>query len=338
MARAGRVGVATASAVALAYVGQRLPTAFHEAGHAIIGVHLGECGITCDDGSHGDIDARPPGPLLRFATVTSRTTAKGQVYLGETKLTVRWRDMPRYVRWHHVDPSASSSSSPVLQKGTVVLPDSSSGSHGAEQDGAGPSATLALARVTYLLGGWIAQDRLAPSLALPFVSSPQLSEDERVDTQLDRLIARPGTASGDLRKARALVCNGSADAATGPSLPSPSLPALRAAFAFADAIVSQRWADLCALSGALLVRGTVDGSQMASLVQQRRRALNILPRQQQQQQPDSVEAEPPPPLLRLVSPFPFLFGCIWAATLWPARDPRLAGPGEPARTGGGGGE
>lgn len=325
---ASRVGVATASTIALAYVGQRLPTAFHEAGHAIIGVHLGECGIACDDGSRGVIVA-PTGPLLRFATVTPRTTVKEQVYLGETKLTVRWRDMARHVTWRRADSSAPSVSPPmpVLQSSTVVSPGGSgSGSCTVGQDGSGPSAKLALARVTYLLGGWIAQDRLMSSLALPFAPASQLSEHERVDGQLDRLIARPGTASGDLRKARALVCSGSASAVADVPVHSPPLPALRAAFTFADAIVSLRWADLCALSGALLVRGTVDGSQMAALVRHRRQALNLPP----QQPPDGVETESPPPLLRLVSPFPFLFGCIWAAVRWPSRDPSLAGPGEPA--------
>ena len=51
-----------------------------------------------------------PRPLLRFATIEPRTTPKGVTYLGETKLTIRWRHMSRHVEWQEPLPSAHSSS------------------------------------------------------------------------------------------------------------------------------------------------------------------------------------------------------------------------------------
>ena len=88
-------------------------------------------------------------------------------------------------------------------------------------------------------------------------------------------------------------------------------------------------------SGALRVRGTVDGAQLAALTGAHRRATRA--RAAAEEAPGdapSVDAGASAPmgerLLELVAPYPFLFGCVFAlGATWPPRDPQLPGPGEP---------
>ena len=89
----------------------KVPTAFHEAGHSVVAFHMDKAGIAVDEKTTGTIIAAQRAlPLLRFATIEPRTTPKGVTYLGETKLTIRWRHMSRHVEWQEPLPSAHSSS------------------------------------------------------------------------------------------------------------------------------------------------------------------------------------------------------------------------------------
>ena len=319
---------------------ERVPVAFHEAGHAVVASHVGESGICASNGCTG----RLPGctPMLRYATITPRQTEKGQTYLGETKLTLRWRDMPKHVLWDQTR-NDRSGEGPLL----------ASSSEGRDDD---PAALLGLARIAYLFGGRAAEERLRKAFVPWSASSAADPSDERVR----RLMERPGNAHGDLRKAKQIALEAvlpraelahaqealasserraKADKLADPdSAPAVNLeaeamaeavrrritPPFEAAYAFADDILRLRWADVCVLSGALLVRGTIDGAQFDALASAHQRALGVSDDARHQ------EAGASGTLLQLAAPFPFVFGCVFAlGASWPAHDARFALPGEP---------
>ena len=84
---------------------------------------------------------------------------------------------------------------------------------------------------------------------------------------------------------------------------------------------------LAALAGALLVRGTVDGAQLAALLTRQRQAAS--PLHAPGASPKGEQLEWRERLLGQLGAWPFLFGCVYATASWPPRDPRLPGPGEP---------
>ena len=276
---------------ACAYIAERAALAFHEAGHSLIAVHFADSGLHSDQGK--SLRFTIATPILRFATITPRVTSKGQNYLGETKLTVRWRDMHS-----HVECSAAklapppSTTTPILQSAAL---------------GAGDTSWLVgFARMAYLFGGRIAEERLAASFR--HVAMPPIEE------RVAQCIAKPRTARGDLRKAKQVV---RATLALDPlaldplALDAECLPGLEAAFGFADSILSVRWSECCALAGALFVRGTVDGAQHLELMRQHDRHCTT----------DSTHADMGARLLDLVAPYPFCFGCVYPR----ARAPTQAG-------------
>ena len=214
-----------------------------------------------------------------------------------------------------------------------------------------PAALLGLARIAYLFGGRAAEERLRTAL-LPRWASSAADPSEGVE-RVRRLMERPGNAHGDLRKAKQIALEAvlpraelssierraKAGRAADPA-PAPAVnleaeataeavrrritPPFEAAFAFADDILRLRWAHVCALSGALLVRGTIDGAQADALASAHQRALGV--------SDDALnkEAGASGALLQLAAPFPFVFGCVFAlGASWPPHDARFALPGEP---------
>ena len=287
---------------------ERLPVAFHEAGHAVVALHLLEAGVVADGGcKHGRlVDA---APMLRFCTVTPRQTSKGQTYMGETKLTVRWRDMHEHVHWQAASSSSSSSNNAPSLAGTNDA----------------PAALLGLARIAYLFGGRVGEERLKSAI-FPRIFT---SADGDAKESVRRLMESPGNAGGDLRKAEQVALKTQ-------KLPSASssdsrervMPPFVAAYTFADAILRQRWHDVCALSGALLVRGTVDGEQAAAL------SAALIEAQRAK--------DAGCPVGTLSASFPFVFGCAFAAGVapqgeLPPRSPRLEGPAASVPSKGGAG-
>jgi hypothetical protein len=125
--------------LAIAWRSQDLPVAFHEAGHAIVALHLAEDGVSHGQGRLQLFGTSPT--LLRFTTITPRTTDKGVRYLGETKLTTRWRHMGDHAHWEAVGPGES------LQMQTQLFSDVFT-SCATE-----PRLTLTLGRIAYLMGG-----------------------------------------------------------------------------------------------------------------------------------------------------------------------------------------
>ena len=133
---------------------------------------------------------------------------------------------------------------------------------------------------------------------------------------LDNTILRPGlfidhrsSPPCALRKAGKL-----ASAARGAPGAAPSAgcsKAFEAAYAFADEVVERRWRQVAALSGALCVRGTCTGSQLAALVAQP--ALEVEPRRAPRDREPPLAAR----LLDAVAPWPFAFGAVWALLCWP---------------------
>lgn len=261
----------------------RLPTAFHEAGHAIIAEHISQEGLVCDGGNRARF--LPAGgqssSLLRYVTITPRVTEKGQNYVGETKLAVRWRHMHNHLAWS-ADGDVETTQVPTLHSGPVCAAVS-----GAERQ----VAMVGLARMAWLFGGNAAEQRLVPGL---FASSPA-TVSERVES----LRTNPSLARGDLRKARQVAHEtlpGEAESA-----------AFEAAFAYADSILAARWSHVCALSGALLARGALDGGEMRCLLRQLVDAS--VPGHEV-----CAEARPRQ-LIRLLELtaglHPFVYGCVW---------------------------
>ena len=106
-----------------------------------------------------------------------------------------------------------------------------------------PATMLLLTRLAFLMGGRAAEDNLAI-----------FATDEPVE----RLLEEPRHASGDLRQAQKLVrLNHLTDEAA----------ALGAAYWFAQRVLTARWADVQLLAGAVVVKGTLDGRELESLLQ-----------------------------------------------------------------------
>lgn len=221
----GLVGVA----VALERL-ETVPTAYHEAGHSIVAHHLATTELT--PSGH----ALTPPPQLRFTTIVPRVTAKGATYIGETKLTVRWRHLQVQQR----STLTAAAAQPTLQLPTTPC-------EGTEQH-----AYLTAARISYLMGGRAAEDALWRGER---ASTAQLVEELR---------AKPASARGDLRKAEQLA--GAAAVSDFSDRAEAPLALLHASYDFADAVLSERWAQVQALSGALLARGTLDGSQLSGML------------------------------------------------------------------------
>lgn len=287
---------------------ERLPTAFHEAGHAMLAVHIAETGITGDNGCRAEFEQRPRPSILRFATITPRVTDKGQHYLGETKLLVRWRDIHRHLGWSAAPAVADSAGGPPLL----------SCKHLCAAEGTPPkTAMIGLARISYLMAGRAAEERLATA-ATPWHRG---GTEEHVAS----LVAKPAKAVGDLRKAKqvARATLPLADAAE-----SSCLPALNAAFGFADAVLARRWAHVCALSGALMVRGTMEGPHLEELLTRHRESLAA--REGATHASPAGVADVPTRrisewsrllLLETLAPFPFAFGCVWGLTSQARHEP-----------------
>lgn len=320
-----RMAAALSSASAGIILAERVPVAFHEAGHAVVACHIGEAGIRSDSGWRGNVQTAVP--LLRYVTITPRQTAKGQLYMGETKLTVRWRDMPERLTWARC--CGRDDAKPLLNAAGV-------------EDAAG---LLGLARIAYLFGGRAAEVRLASALQPAWwqAGAAALGSDGAgtapaadggaaalVAARVARLMERPGNAFGDLRKARqialsSVACDTTAaagDAARDAAAADQVLPPFWAAYAYTDDVLALRWPLVCALAGALLVRGTVDGGQADELARAQEGAAARGRKQ------DAGAAER---LLALASSTPLVFGCLFALGLgpvgWPARDcARFAGP------------
>ena len=220
-----------AAAIALERL-ETLPTAYHEAGHSIMAHHLAHQTLT----PRGHVLA--PAPKLRFTTIVPRVTDKGVRYAGETKLIVRWRHLE--VRQQDMS-TRTADAQPVLQLPTPPC------------DGMEPHAYLSVARMSYLFGGRVAEDTLR-----------RRSKGVCTEQLVEELRARPASASGDLRKAEQLA--GSAAASDFAGRTGAPLALLHTSYEFADAVLRARWTQVQALSGALMARGTMDGSQLSAML------------------------------------------------------------------------
>jgi hypothetical protein len=92
---------------------EELPIAYHEAGHSVMAVHYESSGVCAAASASGLMHFRvgaadSPAALLWFATIVPRQTAHGH-YIGETKLSVRWRHMADHAEWSAAGDGAAAS-------------------------------------------------------------------------------------------------------------------------------------------------------------------------------------------------------------------------------------
>lgn len=277
----------TSAALAIGARSTDLPCAMHEAGHAIFALHVAERGIPCREGRlvlHGTTPT-----LLKYVTITPRQTDKGVVYLGETKLTTRWRHMQGHAQWQP-GCTALCSGEPKLQS------DMLSDDLVRACTSTGPPRTLltllTVARIGYLMGGRVAEDTLRAG-----------KQNELAATRIEALISTPGYARGDLRKSQQLA---NAEAAL---TDIQERAFLEASYHFCDAVLTARWSQVQALAGALLARGTMDGNRLEALLERLQRA--------QVCKDDWMHA---------VTHRPLLLGVIWAVVECPQLGPCAPGP------------
>ena len=106
-AAAGVAG--SASVLIMLRKAEEYPIAFHEAGHSVVASHLEFCGLdartAAGERHRGRLRIEAPS-LVRFATIVPRVTAAGE-YVGETKLTVRWRHMAAHTDWEPGAPATA---------------------------------------------------------------------------------------------------------------------------------------------------------------------------------------------------------------------------------------
>jgi len=107
--RAAAAIAGSASVLALLRKAEEYPIAFHEAGHSVVASHLEFCGLdartAAGERHRGRLRIEAPS-LVRFATIVPRVTAGGE-YVGETKLTVRWRHMAAHTDWEPGAPATA---------------------------------------------------------------------------------------------------------------------------------------------------------------------------------------------------------------------------------------
>lgn len=89
-----------------------------------------------------------------------------------------------------------------------------------------------------------------------------------VPAKVEALVAAPGYASSDLRKSQQLA---RAEASVSPGR-AVEAALLEGAYQFCDAVLTARWPQVQALSGALLSRGTLDGRRLETLLERFRTA------------------------------------------------------------------
>ncbi len=297
--RAARLAAAASTAGVAVVAVERAsvaPVAYHEAGHALLAAHIADDGLVCSTSRARFTPAEGHPELLRFATIVPRVTEKGQTYMGETKLTVRWRNMHDHLAWAPRDASGDGDGVAVL--GCVGLDTT-------------PATMLTLARIAYLCAGRVAEDKLAGS---------GHASDGSTAGAIAAMVAQPGAASGDLRKSLQLArkeLGGPAQPAAAECGPAGAVDGqlaamLEAAYAYSERVLAARWAQVGALSGALLVRGRVSGSQLCALLEQHE-ASKAAAGSAADDGAQLVDRA-----LAAAAHWPLVFGALWAASSrWP---------------------
>lgn len=291
--RAAGLAAAGLSTLILLRKVEELPIAYHEAGHSVMAVHYESSGVcaaaAAGEAIHFHAGAAGSPALLRFATIVPRETPNGH-YVGETKLSVRWRHMADHAEWSAAGHSTAASmagrscAAPLLDLRPVDVPrerrvPGSGGCDTSHMDQSDRPLALLGARLAYLMGGRVAEDLLRGAS----------TEDPHAG--LLRLIASPNQASGDLRQIRRLV-GGSAALEERPEL-------AQQAYAYSAAVLGARWPQVQALAGAMCVLGTVSGAQCAQLLCSLDETAHA----------DGGQGGRG--LLTLTRPWPFAYGCAW---------------------------
>mmetsp|Transcript_34903 Transcript_34903/g.73406 ORF Transcript_34903/g.73406 Transcript_34903/m.73406 type:complete len:304 (-) Transcript_34903:165-1076(-) len=270
-------GAGAIGALAAASQTERLLVAYHEAGHAIVGRHFQESGL-CGNRLQGKIHSYP---LLRYVTCTPRESKPGIIYMGETKLAVRWRHMHQHATFRHVDtvhhPEATTTELHILQTEEFRR-------HSCLKSEA--MLLLGLARLTYVFGGRAAEDLLW--------GGPPKKPDGSVDASkgVERILAHPGRASGDLRQIQRLVGKMSKCAHDEEE---DCKELMRIAYLSSHDVVALHWPQVQALAGALFALGTLNGVTCNSLF------ADLTPQSKGEQHT----------LLQALQGRPFLYGLAW---------------------------
>jgi len=103
--------------------------------------------------------------------------------------------------------------------------------------------------------------------------------------------------------------------------------ALCVAYSYAASVIREQWPHVAAMAGALLVRGTLSGVQLSSLIERQRQAHHIRGRRSSEHLATGGESSTGKHAWweqsAIAGANPFVYGMLWSMFAWPAAERKI---------------